>query len=484
MKAIYLLIFAALNISVLSGQSIDFTEGSIQVTFRANAKGGVGFVDFTNDKNASLDFTGVDEPVVSIIFQKLKWKKGFKDYQFILKQAWVNETEGFSALMPRMYKFKKGNRRIPLEMKLNGNHDLIIEFGVLPPDGDVNTIDPLDSRVFKRITVKGVKGAPEAAKPKPKPIPKPEPEPMPIAKPEPKPIPKPEPKPIPKPEPPVVKPKPVPKPKPKPEPKPKPIDTVAIAKPEPVPAPIPIVLTPKELEVKKVEFKEATKEKSFDSYMDYIEKNPNLPFVKQAVDSIKKIPIHFEIKEKKQKEKDVFAFKIDLEDVRRPKIEKDYEDDLLETTVKSDNTLSIITKDTRKRKVTIRDTFQRKVNIEIDPKYKTFNITIEESNEKDSLEVVVNGGLPPYVIRFVQKGTQVQMCPQKIGSKFRISKDDIVCDLSGLYRVEVQDSRRLETKRSDAYIEFFEGGMGFIWIISILLILILLVVGYIIWKNL
>lgn len=233
-----------------------------------------------------------------------------------------------------------------------------------------------------------------------------------------------------------------------------------------------------------MEFKEATVEKSFDSYMDYIEKNPNLPFVKQAVDSIKKIPIHFEIDKKVQKEKDVFEFKINLDDVRYPKIEKDYEDELLETSVKPDNTLKIVTKDTRKRNVVIRDTFQRKVNIEIDPKYKTFNITIEESEEKDSLEVVVDGGLPPYVIRFVQKGTQVQMCPQKIGSKFRISKEDIVCDLSGLYRVEVQDSRRLETKRSDAYIEFLKQGIGFIWIVSILLILILLIVGYIIWKNL
>ncbi len=513
-----------LGISTSSAQVISFPEGSIEVTFRANASGGsAGFVDFTSEKNANLDFVNADEPVISVIFQKLKWNKGFKEYQFVLKQAWVNEDEGFAALMPRLYKFKKGNRRIPLEIKKNGNHDLIIEFGILPPEGDINTIQPfIDKRVFKRVTVKGIKGAAPAASTKPE---------------------------VKKPEPPKVD---LEAEKEKKrlaeiERKRKEVEAAnaaaraaeskanqealrlqelerarkaeeakvaAAMKSANVNAVIAAealaaeaaekaeierlrlaeeearrkaaaakAYTPKEIEKKKEEFKAVKTENSFENYVNYIEQNPDDPFVKEAIDSIKKIPIHFEITEKVETSKDVYVFKIELADVKNPRVDQNKTDSLLQTEIKEDNTLTITTKESENKSVFVRDTFERKLSINIDPNYKTFTVDFEESNEKDSLGIVVNGGMSPFVIRFVQKGTKLKICPQKVGSKYMIAKSDLDCDLDGFYRVEVQDSRRLETKRSKTFYEFVDSSFGWLKFLWLPFIIILILVGYVIWKN-
>lgn len=426
--------------------------------------------------------------------------------------------------MPRLYKFKKGNRRIPLEIKKNGAHDLIIEFGVLPPDGDINTVQPMDKRVFKRVTVSGIKGAPEVVVKKDPPPPDPD----------------------------LLA-----KQKAELERKKKEAEDAAQKAKEAQAAAelarqkaadeqakrdkenaeklalskataernakakaaekaryeeservrleeearlkaeqeaalaaaaakrAKKTYTPAEVKKKEEVFKEVIKENTFDEYYDYITKNPDDPFVQEAVDSIKEIPIHFEIKEKVETSKDVFVFKIELDDVKDAKVEKNSSDSLLQTEIRADNTLTITTKDTKTQNVTVRDTFERKLQIDIDPNYKTFTVDIVENEEKDSLAFVVDGGMSPFVFRMVQKGTRIQVCPQKFKrNTYVIAKQDLDCDLNGLYRVEVQDSRRIEKKRSKDYIEFIDSSFSWIWIVSILFLLILIAVGYVIWKNL
>lgn len=70
-KSVFFLIIVLLcSVNLMSGQLINFEQGEIEVTIRANAAGASGgFKDITNDKNAALDFKNIDEPVVSVIFQ-------------------------------------------------------------------------------------------------------------------------------------------------------------------------------------------------------------------------------------------------------------------------------------------------------------------------------------------------------------------------------------------------------------------------------
>lgn len=193
-------------------------------------------------------------------------------------------------------------------------------------------------------------------------------------------------------------------------------------------------------------FEVAKRLNTFDDYNRYILDYPNGEFVNEARDSIRQIPIRYEIDSKIENDENETVFQYSLMDISQPKIIDKPDDNLLEAEIDKNNKLTLISKDSTIKKLTVTDIFERRIEVEVDPFYKVFKVFVKDNFEQ--LKVTVEGGEPPYFIRFVKDGTRYPVCQSKSNrAQFEIFKADMSCDMHGRYALEIQDARKKETKR-------------------------------------
>lgn len=135
-----LVVLLAINLVALSGangQTIDFKEGTINYYVYTNsitAKGET--LRFTKDDVPNLDFTGVEDPQVTLVLYNYKLKPKYSKkggYDFIIKEEWINNTRNLRGSKKTLRINKAYKKKIHFRVTENGSAAIGFNYAILKP---------------------------------------------------------------------------------------------------------------------------------------------------------------------------------------------------------------------------------------------------------------------------------------------------------------------------------------------------------------
>ncbi len=468
-------------------QTVEFDEGTISVGFGTNILNKSGSpVYFTSKKSPELDFTGVEDPQIFVVFQNVKWKKEFADkgnYYFIAKSDWVKENGNLLEKSgKKTIKTKsKAKRKVYFKVKKNGKTTITINYGVMKPtdENDLGKVSKIPGKTLtKEFSIKGIGvKAPEETASKESPSGDPHSSSTKSSKEQPE----------------------------------SPTNSTASTTnsitstqttiPPPTQNNVVETKEPEKKETKKPKvdrkakdeeklWKDAQDAGSYTMYKKYMRKFPKGKYLSKAENEITKTKIKWEFRDQREEENGQYYYKIRLSDVEDAELGA-FNPNLLEASL-SRNIVSVFIKSPGKQELTVSDAYGRETTIEMNPQFKILQAIFSDAGENINYEIW--GGKAPYFLRLVDANTQKWVCDNnkidlpkgETRATGSISKElwaTETCLLNGTYKFEVQDRRKTEAIYPDEEFVFQGKSDGGAYLLLLALVLVPLIVIGLLFMN-
>ncbi len=479
-------------------------QGSFLVSFKANTKGSasVAGTDFTKKQLAVLEFFDVEDPLITVSVSNLKWAPGFENYTLVIKNNWVVHSSGINKLedYDRQIQTDKEMAQFRFQPLGDGKEEITLKFGIKSPKQNLKKVKPKNQLVLqKKFSTLGVNKS-SNSNPVSEEIKETK---LPVEN--------------------TIKETKLPE---------EPIannnsqsDDIVwrsalvsnsrsamenylqqfpqgkhaykakryiadYSNPESATI-SPISLNSGESSTSTSEMMQDSVlllsnknwariifANTFSEYYNYLKANPAGRFAQVAKDSISNKPILWEKISQEEKTNGNYIFNLQFSEMGAMDLASLKESAALEIKLldSASHKVQVTIKDSKSHECLFKDEFGRSAIVQLNPQYKMLNAILEDKGEMISYKIV--GGLPPYYINFIAKGSDFKQCMQRLKKNGEILKSEWAdnCDLNGIYRIEISDATKNEIKRFPE-IKFVDNSFNvlkYMWIVFLPILFVLM----------